>query len=187
VTAESADHRGEGRFVDLKEALVGGAVAAGVLFLIVAVVGSVSPFEARRLLLAVLPTFRFLSSSVMAAVATVLALMLTLLSLTFSSEYDFREVHYRRIRQISFLSTIAIVTAVVLLLFLGLPVEEADQLAVYYNVVYYGITGAASLLGGMLIAIVLMLHRTIVGLIDIGHPSGISPLIHAPDETAGNV
>lgn len=168
-----------GRFVDLREALAGGGVAAAVLFVVVAAVGSVSPFEARGLLESALPTIRFLSSSVMAAVATVMALMLTLLSLTYTSQYEFREIHFRRIRQISVLSTVTIIASVVLLLFLGLPVEEADQLRLYYDVVYYAVTGAASVLGGLLIAIVLMLHRTIRGLVDIGHPDGNSHLIHS--------
>lgn len=181
MTAESSLPE-PGRFVDLREALIGGGVAAAVLFMVVAAVGSVSPFEAIRLLEAVLPTIRFLSSSVMAAVATVMALMLTLLSLTYSSKYEFRELHFRRIRQISVLSTVAIVASVVLLLFLGLPVGEADQLRVYYDVVYYGVTAAASILGGLLIAIVLMLHRTITGLVDIGHPAGESQLIHIEDQ-----
>ncbi len=168
----------EARFVDLREALAGGGVAAAVLFVVVAVVGSVSPFEARGLLEASLPTIRFLASSVMASVATVMALMLTLLSLTYTSQYEFREIHFRRIRQISVLSTVTIVAAVVLLLFLGFPVNEADGLRLYYGIVYYGVTGSASLLGGLLIAIVLMLHRTIRGLVDIGHPHGESHLIH---------
>ena len=171
----------------MREALIGGAVAAIVVYGVVATVGSVSPFEARRLLAAVLPTIRFLSSSVMASVATVMALMLTLLSLTYTSQYRFREIHFRRIRQISVLSTIALIASVALLMFLGLPVEEAEPLATYYDVVYYGITGAASIVGGLLIAIVLMLHRTIVGLVDIGHPTGDSHLIHIAEESADDV
>ncbi len=113
-----------------------------------------------------------------------MALMLTLLSLTYTSEYDFREVHYRRIRQISVLSTVAIVASVVLLLFLGMPVEEAERFRIYYDIVYYTIIAAASLLGGLLIATVLMLHRTIAGLVDIGHPGGTSQLVHSIDRNA---
>lgn len=182
MSAKPEEHR---RLVDLRDALIGGGVAALVMFVIVAFVGSVSPFKAIKLLEAVLPTIRFLASSVLAAVATVMALMLTLLSLTYSSNYDFREIHYRRIRQITTLSTVAILASVILLLILGMPVEEAEQLRLYYDIVYYTITALASLLGGLLIAIVLMLQRTIRGLIDIGHPDGDSPLIasehHADD------
>lgn len=174
------------RFVDLRDALVGGALAAAFLFVAITVVGNVSTFEAQRLLSSVLPTIRFLGSSVLAAGATIMALMLTLLSLTYSSEYQFREIHFRRIRQISLLSTVAIVASVVLLLFLGVPVEEADQLRLYYDIVYYSITAAASLLGGLLVAVVLMLHRTITGLVDIGHPEGSSPLIDVDGDRANN-
>lgn len=169
------------RFVDLRDALIGGAVAAAVLFAAVTIVGSVSAFEARGLLTSVLPTFRFLASSVLAAGATIMALMLTLLSLTYSSEYEFREIHFRRIRQISILSTISIIMSVVLLLFLGVPVEEAEQLRLYYDIIYYSVTGAASLLGGLLVAVILMLYRTITGLVDIGHPGGNSHLIEVDE------
>ncbi len=165
------------RLVDMRDALFGGAVAAGVLFAAVTLVGTVSTFEARRLLGSILPTIRFLASSVLAAGVTVMALMLTLLSLTYTSKYEFREIHFRRIRQISMLSTAAIVVAVVLLLFLGVPVEEADQLRLYYDLIYYSVTAVACLLGGLLVAVVLMLHRTINGLVDIGHPDGKSHLI----------
>lgn len=180
MSTNGSEHR---RLVDLRDALIGGGVAALVMFVVVAFVGSVSPFKAIKLLEAVLPTIRFLASSVLAAVATIIALMLTLLSLTYSSEYEFREIHYRRIRQITTLSTVAILASVILLLILGLPVEEAEQLRLYYDIVYYTITALASLLGGLLIAIVLMLQRTIRGLIDIGHPEGDSPLIEG-DEPA---
>ncbi|NND03492.1 MAG: hypothetical protein HKN91_11970, partial [Acidimicrobiia bacterium] len=138
--AEGRSPSGESRFVDLRDALVGGAVAAGVLFIAVTMVGNVSSFEGQRLLGSVLPTIRFLASSVLAAGVTVMALMLTLLSLTYSSKYEFRGIHFRRIRQISMLSTAAIIVSVVLLLFLGVPVEEAEQLRLYYDVIYYTIT-----------------------------------------------
>lgn len=165
------------RFVDLRFALLGGAVAALVMFAGVAAVGRVTPFVGLKLLQSVLPTIRFLASSALAAGATVMALMLTLLGLTFTSQWEFRDVHYRRISQISLLATIAILLSVVVLLFLGLPVEEADQLQTYYDIVYYALLMAASLLGGLLTAIALMLHRTIQGLVAIGHPEGDSDLI----------
>ena len=164
-------------FGDLRFALVGGAVAALILFASVAVVGGVSPYEGLTLLRAVLPTARFLTSGVMAAGLTVLALMLTLLGISYSTEWTFRDVHYRRLGQIALLASVAIVLAVVTLVFMGLPVEEAEGLRTYHHVIYYGLIGSLSLLSGLMIAIVLMLHRTISGLIAIGHSLGNSDLI----------
>lgn len=180
------DDAGErSRVVDLRFALAGGAVAAVTLFAGVAVVGGVTPYEGRELLEAVLPTIRFLASSVMAAGATVLALMLTLLGITYATEWTFRDVHFHRISQISLLASGAIGLSVVTLLFLGLPVGEADGLRLYHHVVYYGLIASASLLGGLTIAIVLMLHRSIRGLVAIGHSTGNSELIDGDPVRAG--
>ena len=179
----SADKR-DGRVVDLHFALAGGAVAAMALFAGVAVVGRVSPYEGLDLLDAVLPTIRFLASSVMASAATVMALMLASLGITYSTRWHYRDVHYHRIGQISLLASIAIVLSVVTLLFVGLPVGEADGLRLYHHLVYYGLTASASLLGGLTVAVVLMLHRTIRGLVAIGHSASESELIER-DASAG--
>lgn len=185
---EPADRRTVGgdrstrsRMIDLHFALAGGAVAAVSLFAGVAVVGGVTPYEGRELLEAVLPTLQFLTSAVMAAMATVLALMLTLLGITYTTEWTFRDVHFHRISQISLLASAAIGLSVVTLLFLGLPVGEAEGLRLYHHIVYYGLMAAASLLGGLTIAVVLMLHRSIRGLVAIGHSSGNSELINSDD------
>lgn len=175
------------RVVDLHFALAGGAVAAVAMFGGIAVVGRVTPYEGLDLLDAVLPTIRFLASSVMAAGATVLALMLTLLGITYTTRWKFRDAHYHRIGQISLLASISIVLAVVVLLFLGLPVGEADGLRLYHHIVYYGLTASASLLGGLTVAVVLMLHRTIRGLVAIGHSSAKSELIEAEERTGLHV
>ncbi|MBT8207890.1 MAG: hypothetical protein HKN07_01930 [Acidimicrobiia bacterium] len=171
----------ERRFVDMRFAIIGGSVAALVMFAGVVTVGSVTPFVGLKLLQSVLPTIRFLASSGLAAGATVMALMLTLIGLTFTSDWQFRDIHYIRIKQISLLATWTMLLSIVVLLFLGLPVEEADQLQFYYDVVYYAVLAAASILGGLLVAVALMLHRTISGLVAIGHPSGNSELIEDAD------
>ncbi|MEZ5225944.1 MAG: hypothetical protein R2710_04530 [Acidimicrobiales bacterium] len=80
---------------DLRLALLGGVVAALVGFAGMAIVGTANSFQAQRLLDAVLPTVRFAASAYVAGGATVLALMLTLL--TFSISHD-REVPGRALR-----------------------------------------------------------------------------------------
>jgi hypothetical protein len=147
------------------------------MFVVVLAVGGVSTYEGRELLEAAIPNLRFLTSTVVGAGATVLALMLTLLVFTLSSEWDFRAQHYQRVSQVSFFTTVAIAVGVILLLVIGLPLEEAEGLQAYYNVMYGLITGTASLLGGLMIAVVLMLYQAIRGLVDIGHPEGESDLI----------
>ena len=164
-------------FSDAKWAIAGGAVAAASLFIGVAAVGRIGSFEGLRLLESILPTVRFLASAVLTAGVTVLALMLTLIGLTFTSEWDFNEMHFRRLRRIALLTTFTIVLSVVVLLFISLPIEEAESLRTYYDVAYYTIAGVSSVLGGAVIAVIVMLYQTISGLVAIGLPSGESELI----------
>lgn len=96
-------------FVDLRQALVGGAIAAVIAGLGVGTTGVASGAEARLLLEGVLPTIRFLSSTVIAASATVLALMLTILNLGQGFDRPLRPEHYQRVRQISLLASVTII------------------------------------------------------------------------------
>jgi hypothetical protein len=172
---ESAD--APSHFVDARWALVGGGVSALTLFLIVLAVGRLSSLEGRRLLESSVPNVQLVASTVIVAGTTVLALMLALLGITYSTKWEFRETHYQRVKQIAFLTTVSIIGGVGLLLLTGFPLEEAEALTSYYNVMYGLVTGGASLLGGILIAAVLMLDKTIRGIIAIGQPSDESDLI----------
>lgn len=172
------------RFVDARWALAGGGVSALTLFLIVLAVGRLSSLEGRRLLESSIPNVQLLASTVIVAGTTVLALMLALLGFTYSTEWEFRETHYQRVKQIAVFTTVSIVGGVGLLLLTGFPLEEAEALASYHNVMYGLVTGGASLLGGILIAVVLMLYKTIRGIIAIGQPSDESDLIEPSAEPA---
>jgi hypothetical protein len=118
---ESQDRRG-----DLILASAGGVAAAVIGFAGMAVVGSASAFQARRLLESALPTVRFAAAAYIGGGATVLALMLTLLTFSISHDLDFRPTHYGRIRDIAALSAAVIVASVVLLMFLSFPIGEAE-------------------------------------------------------------
>jgi hypothetical protein len=117
------------RLSEFRWALIGGALAAVALFAGVAAVGRIGSFEALGLLESILPTVRFLASTVVGASVTVLALMLTVLGLTYSTEWEFRATHFLHLRQIAGLATVNIVVSVGLLLFVGIPLEAADRLA----------------------------------------------------------
>ncbi len=156
---------------------MGGVFAAVMLFAGGAAVGRVGSVESIRLLEGTLPTVRFLASSILAAGVTVLALILTLIGLTFSTEWRFSEVHFRRVAKISTLTTVMIVLSIAILIFIGLPLEESEELLRYYNLVYYAIMGASAVLGGVLVSVILMLHQTINGLIAIERPERESDLI----------
>ena len=166
-------------------ALVGGALAAVVLFAGMAIVGTASSFEARRLLDSVLPTVRFAASAYVAAGATILALMLTLITFSISNELDFRKSHYRRIRDIAAMTTATIVASVVLLMFLSFPIGEQGSDRSSDLWVYYAILVGGAVAGGIFISTILMLYYAVRELIRVGeNPQASSILVLDPDEEA---
>lgn len=156
---------------------MGGAVAAVALFGMSIGVGRIGDFQALRLIEAVLPTSRFLASSAVAAGATVLALLLTLLGLSLNSEFRFGAQLYQRARYITVLSVAAIVVGVGVLLAVAVPVAEVEGLDGFYDLLYYVLVVALSVLGGIMVTIGLMIAETLFGLIGIGHPEGSSPFL----------
>ena len=158
--------------VDSLWALVGGGIATGIILVVVYIVGSVSGYSALQLLDATLPSVRFLSSTVATGGVTILALMVTLLGLSHSVETELENVHYHRIQQIAYMATVAIAAAILLLVFLSIPVEQSDDVVLKYaEWVYYGIIALTSMLGGIMITLVLMLLSAVRGLLEVVAPS----------------
>jgi MFS family permease len=157
--------------IDLRRALAGGMVGAAVAFLASYISGQVTGMEALSMLETMLPTVRFLCSAVMTASATILALMLTLLSLSHGAQYELQSVHYRRVRQIAWIDSAGFIGATIFLLFLTVPVGGAEKVpASWFSVIFYTTLTISSLLGGVLIAVVLMLYNTLDKLIRVIDP-----------------
>lgn len=172
----------EGRIMRMGP-LVGGIVAGLLSLVTLWLVGLLGAGEARLLIESTLPTVRFLCSTTATASATILALMLTLLSLSGAHDQEFRRHHFERVEWISLYSTICLTLSVFVLLLLVVPLSESEKIPVQmYTVLYYVILGAASVLGGLIVAIMLMLYTAITGLIRVVHPEVESPLVRTPDE-----
>lgn len=162
---------------ELWGALAGGAIAAAVMFVIVIGVGKVGSFEALRLIEASLSTARFLASTVLGSAITVLALLLTLIGLSLSSEFSFSPRLYARAGYVTTLSVVCIVVAALVLLGLTVPIGEVEGLRTYYDVFYYALAMAMAVLGGLVVSMALLIGATLKGLIRIGHPEGESDLL----------
>ena len=162
---------------ELKGALLGGAVIFIGLLGGVILVGNVGDFQALRLIEATLPTARFLAAAGVGAGMTVLALMLTLIGITSSSDLTFSERHFRRIRNVNFLAIALIVVSVSVLVVLAIPIEEVEELSSYYSVLYYTLAAMVSLLGGLVVATSLMIGGTVNGLVEMARPDGDSRLV----------
>jgi hypothetical protein len=152
-------------------ALAGGLTAGSALFAIIIGVGSVGDFQALRLIEATLPTTRFLASSAIAAGVTILALILTLLSINLTTEIDFSGLHYRRVAWITRLSIVTIILSTLVLIAVTIPIGEVDELMSYYDVMYYVLAGTTSLVGAAIVATTLLIAETVYGLIRMAHPT----------------
>lgn len=158
--------------VEIRWAIVGGSVAGIVGLAGSLSVGHVTGAEAYRLVQGLLPTARFMSSGVMAAAATILALMLTLLGISRNTTSQLKVIHYRRIRRVSLLTVISLIASIIQLSFLVIPLQETEAVPTsWYNVLYYTLLFASALLGSLITTVVLMLYSTITGLIELIEPT----------------
>lgn len=149
-------------------AFAGGVVTSFLLFGGLIAVGRTGTFEALRLLEATLPTIRFLSSTVVGASMTILALLLTLLGMSLSTEWRFKAIHYERIWDVTVLAILSVVLGIAVLVTIAVPLDEVDELQRYYNVVYYSMSVASAVLGGLVVAMTIMIGISIKGLVSIG-------------------
>lgn len=170
------------RRADLKWAAFGGVAAAVIGVGGMVLVGAVTSAEARRLLEAMLDTVRFAASAYVAGGATILALMLTLLTFSLSHDIEFHGSHYRRIRQLAALDAAVIIASVVLLMLISVPLDEADVSHNYYRWMYYAVLLGGSATGGIFISVVLMLLYAVRGLVVLAEDERKSDLVVTPPE-----
>ncbi|MDT0649895.1 hypothetical protein, partial [Autumnicola edwardsiae] len=150
----------------VKRAIVGGAVSTLVMGTGTFILGEVSGYRAMDLLSTSLSGINMLCNTVILASSTILALMLTLLSISRSANSRLTEKHYRNVLHIAKYDTILIIVATITFLMLNLPIIESKEVPEnWYVAIYYTSLGMASILGGGLIAIVTMLYGTITSII----------------------
>lgn len=160
-------------FVGSRRALYGGIIAGAVALAGQWLLGSIySGYEARQFLESMSSSALYFGSAIVTAAATILALMLTILSLTSQTDDDFDKVFYLRVERIGKLATVALMGGIILLLFLSIPVKEADDVpSNWFTIIYYVLMTFLAALAGILIAIVLMLQNAIGSLIKVIRPS----------------
>ncbi|MDQ4076029.1 MAG: hypothetical protein M3220_07260 [Chloroflexota bacterium] len=161
--------------VGAKQALIGALLAAGVAIGGQLIVGQVySGTEARRLLEALIPSARSVGTGVVSASATILALMLAMLSLSRHATSQLDMLFFKRVQQIGLLSTGALAAGILLLLLLSIPLQESKNLpAGWYSTVYYLLVALTAAVAALLVAIVLMLYNALQSLIHVLRP--VSP------------
>lgn len=168
---------------DVRVALISGLVAVGVMAAVIVTVGSVGGSEARGLLESSTPTVRTVCQAVMVTMASTLALMLTLLGLTANADHKIRGGHYARVRQIAALAVVAFIGATLLLVALVVPLTESAGISTgWYVGIYYGSTLLAAVLGGLLVAVMILLNAAVRDLVKTFGPGDESPLYADEEE-----
>lgn len=152
-----------------RDAMIAGGAGVGATLILIAttmLMGHVSGGEARQLLEAIMPTSRFLCSALMGATATTLALMLTLVSFTVNVDRKLDSVLYLRIKQVALYNTVVLVGGTLFLVMHCIPVTKSDTVPGWlYPTVYYSILTIAAVLGGALVAVVVMLYTLLAEVI----------------------
>lgn len=150
----------------IKRAVIGGVVSTIIMATGAIILGQISGYQAKALLATSLSGMIMLCNTVILGSSTILALMLTLLSLSRASDSHLTKTHYRNVLMIAKSDTILIIVAVITFLLLNLPITEAEELpATWFTTIYYVSLGMASIVGGGFIAVVTMLYGTIANVI----------------------
>lgn len=127
--------------------------------------------EAAQLLQALSRAGLYLGPAVATASATTLALMLTLIGMIRRAETDFDSEAYHRVILIARMSTMALMSALVLLLAFVFPIGEFDALPKdWYGILYEVLFALTVLTVALLAATVLLVYMTVRHVI-----SGITP------------
>lgn len=157
--------------VDLKRALIGGGISVFIILVGSWLVGEASGSEAFQLFEASLPTTHSFFGTLLLGLGNILALMLTLLSLSKSLDMNIKWSHYQRVKQIALTVTITVIVTTILYLLLNIPIVESDTAPVqWFTYIYYVSLFASSIVGGAFITIILLLYNTVRDMIGILDP-----------------
>lgn len=179
--AEQEDSKAPLR-ADIRRAILYSLIITGLTLAISLIVNVSSGSEARTLLSAMLPSIRFLSSAIMTAAATTLALLLALVGFGQGTDSKLKSLHYDRVEQIARWNLIVFVAASSLLLFISIPLSESQEVPTnWYQVLYYFIMFYSGILTGTLTFVIILLFQALKSLINVLHPDRSSDLIVESD------
>lgn len=168
-----------------KRAIIGGLISLFVILLGTFLMGKLSGYEAKVLIKNSISGLNTLCNTIALASATILALLLTLLSISAAADSKLKKDHYINVIHIAKVDTAVFIAAVMAFLLFNLPITESENVpANWFNIIYYFSLAISSVLSAALIMVVIMLYDTvrsiikIVGLGDTDHP-----LAEAAEET----
>lgn len=170
--------------VIVKRAILGGGISAVIMGVGTFILGEVSGYEAKALLSSSLSGVNMLCNTIILGSSTILALMLTLISLSRSAESRLSKAHYAHVLIVARTITVLIIATVITFLLLNLPITESEQLPPsWFSTIYYVSLGMAAVLGGAFVTVITLLYGTIENVIQIiGFKRTDHPLVEKDDE-----
>lgn len=151
-----------------KRAILGGGISLVIIFTGAFLLGELSGYEAKELIQKSIAGLNTLCNTIALASATILALLLTLISLSASSGSKLKSEYYTHVLHIAKLDTAVFIASVMAFLILNLPITESESVpANWFSWIYYSSLTISSLLSSALIVVVLMLYNTVVNIIKI--------------------
>ncbi len=151
-----------------KRAMLGGVISLVAIFTGATLLGELSGYEAKELIRNSIAGLNTLCNTIALASATILALLLTLISLSAGSGSKLKSEYYKNVLQIAKLDTAVFIAAVTTFLIFNLPITESESVpANWFSWIYYSSLAISSILSAALIVVVLMLYNTVVNIIKI--------------------
>jgi len=161
-----------------RNAIYGGLLATAFTGLGIFLLGNVSGYEARNLLKVSLSGLNMLCNTIVLASATILALLLTLISVSSGSKGTLKKQHYYQVLSIAKFDVILFISALILFQFFNIPIMESDNVPVsWFDLIYWATLASTSIISGMMITVILMLYNAITNLIAIIGLSKDHPLL----------
>lgn len=151
-----------------RNAIYGGVLATiftglGIFFL-----GNVSGYEAKHLIKVSLSGLNMLCNTIVLASATILALLLTLLSVSHGSQKTLKKRHYKQVLGIAKFDVLVFISSLILFQFFNIPIAESDNVPTsWFTIIYWATLGSTSIISGMMITVILMLYNAVTNLIAI--------------------
>lgn len=151
-----------------KTAFLGGLLASVFTAIGVFLLGNLSGYEAKNLLKESLSGLNMLCNTIVLASATILALLLTVLSVSSGFGNKIKKKHYYQVLNIAKFDVILFISALILFQFFNIPILESDQVPVsWYDIIYWSTLIFTSIISGMMITVILMLYNAVTNLIAI--------------------
>lgn len=158
-------------FVGARAAAIAGILVGGVVIGSQLLIGTVySGSQARQLVLAMSGPAGTLATAILSGEAAMLALMLTMLGLSRKLDQDLSGSFYVRIQRIALLAILDMVAAIILMLLLSAPIQEASREAeqagdLQVRLTYYLLMGLTAVVAGLFVAVIVMLYNAIQAVI----------------------